>query len=76
MPGLISPLVAATLAEALAPDQAPPITFVAGVIGRLVGAGILHLRKIRKDPVGIISIGRAGTFDGIVLSGILAAYLA
>jgi uncharacterized membrane protein len=29
-----------------------------------------------KTPVGVASIGGAGTFDGIVLSGILATFLA
>lgn len=76
MPALISPLTAALLAEVLAPDQAPPIAFVAGVLGPLVGADVFHLRDIRKGPMGIVSIGGAGTFDGILLSGILAAYLA
>ena len=38
MPGVVSPLVAATLALLLAPDMAPPVAFVIGVIGPLVGA--------------------------------------
>jgi uncharacterized membrane protein len=32
-------------------------------------------RRIRRDTV-IVGLGGAGTFDGIVLSGIVAAYLA
>ncbi|MBH0192946.1 MAG: DUF1614 domain-containing protein, partial [Nitrospira sp.] len=35
-----------------------------------------HLREIEKIATYIASIGGAGTFDGIVLSGIVAAYLA
>jgi len=76
MPTLLSPLVAATLALVLAPDQAPLLAFVAGVLGPLIGADLLHLKDVSKWPIGIMSIGGAGTFDGIVLSGILAAYLA
>lgn len=76
MPGLIPPIVAAALALILAPGQAAPVAFVAGVAGPLVGADLLHLKDIRKSAVGIASIGGAGTFDGIVLSGIVAAYLA
>ncbi len=76
LPGLLSPLIAATLASILAPDQAPPVAFVAGVAGPLIGADLLHLKDIRKIAVGMASIGGAGTFDGIVLSGIVAAYLA
>jgi uncharacterized membrane protein len=49
---------------------------VAGVAGPLIGADILHLKDIQKNAVGIASIGGAGTFDGIILSGIVAAYLA
>jgi hypothetical protein len=35
-----------------------------------------HLKEIEQSTVGMASIGGAGTFDGIVLSGIVAAYLA
>ena len=41
----------------------------------LVGADLLHLRDIEVSEIGFVSIGGAGTFDGIVLSGIVAAYL-
>ena len=40
-----------------------------------VGADLLHLKEIEQSTVGMASIGGAGTFDGIVLSGIVAAYL-
>jgi len=76
MPGLFPPLVAVMSALLLAPDQAPPVAFVAGVLGPLIGADLLHLRDVSKMATGIASIGGAGTFDGIVLSGIVAAYLA
>jgi uncharacterized membrane protein len=76
MPGLVPALIAAVLALLLAPDQAAPVAFVAGVAGPLIGADLLHLKDIEKSAVGIASIGGAGTFDGIVLSGIVAAYLA
>ncbi len=76
MPGLLPALVAAVSALLLVPDQAPPVAFVAGVLGPLIGADLLHLRDIEKIATGIASIGGAGTFDGIVLSGIVAAYLA
>lgn len=75
MPGLVSPFVAAGLAFLLVPDQAPPVAFVAGVVGPLVGTDLLHLRDVEKIDVGVVSIGGAGTFDGIVLSGVIAAYL-
>jgi uncharacterized membrane protein len=76
MPGFVAPLTAVVSALLLAPEVAPPVAFVAGVIGPLVGADFLHINDFIRTPVGVASIGGAGTFDGIVLSGIFAAYLA
>jgi uncharacterized membrane protein len=53
-----------------------PVAFVAGVAGPLVGADLLHLRQFERLSTGLLSIGGAGTFDGIVMSGLLAAFLA
>ncbi|MEO8496632.1 MAG: DUF1614 domain-containing protein [Planctomycetota bacterium] len=53
-----------------------PVAFIAGVAGPLLGADLLHLRDISRISVGVLSIGGAGTFDGIVLSGMLAALVA
>ena len=52
------------------------IAYVSGTIGTLVGADLLNLRKIGSLGAPIVSIGGAGTFDGIFLSGIIAAFLA
>lgn len=76
IPGFVPALVAALLGLVLGGDQAAPVAFVAGTLGPLIGADLLHLREIEESAVGIASIGGAGTFDGIVLSGIIAAYLA
>jgi uncharacterized membrane protein len=76
MPGLVSPAIAALLAFLLAPDAAPPVAFVIGVLGPLIGADLLHLKDVEAAETGMASIGGAGTFDGIVLSGVIAAYLA
>jgi uncharacterized membrane protein len=80
MPGFISPLVTVGLSWLLLmPSEFDPIraptAFIAGVLGPLIGADLLHLKDITKISAGIASIGGAGTFDGIVLSGILAALL-
>jgi uncharacterized membrane protein len=75
MPGLLSAFVAAVFALIFAPGEAAPVAYVAGVVGPLVGADLLHLRDFSGKAVGTVSIGGAGTFDGIVLSGIVAAYL-
>jgi uncharacterized membrane protein len=76
LPAFISPLVAVVCALVLLPRFAPPVAFSAGVLGPLIGADLLHLRDVRKSNTGIASIGGAGTFDGIVLSGLLATLLA
>jgi len=76
MPALIPPLVAAFPSLILVPEFAPPIAFTAGVLGPLIGADLLHLKQIDRLWVGMVSIGGAGTFDGIVLSGMIASLLA
>jgi len=52
-----------------------PAAFVIGISGPLVGADLLHWRDFAKIGTGMVSIGGAGTWDGIVLSGLLAALL-
>jgi uncharacterized membrane protein len=52
------------------------VAFIAGLFGPLIGAELMHLREIKETAGGVASIGGTGTFDGIVLSGIMAAYLA
>lgn len=76
MPAFIPPITAALSALLLAPDEAPAVAFVAGILGPLIGADLFHVRDIPRIATGMASVGGAGTFDGIVLSGILAAYLA
>jgi len=75
MPALVPPLVAAAPSLLLVPELAPPVAFVAGVLGPLVGADLFHLKEVTRVPTGVASIGGAGTFDGIVLSGMIATAL-
>ena len=76
MPLFIAPLVAAATALFLDPANAAPLAFSSGVLGVLLGADVLRLSEIRKMGVPIASIGGAGTFDGIFLTGIIAVLLA
>lgn len=77
LPALIPALVAVAGALLLAPEgAAPSVAFAAGVLGPLVGADLLHLDDIERLGAGTASIGGAGTFDGIVLSGLVATLLA
>jgi len=52
------------------------VAFVAGVLGPLIGADLLRLNEVVKIAPAVVSIGGAGTFDGIVLSGLISALLA
>ena len=74
LPFFIPPIFSAIFALILAPGFAAPTAFVAGVLGTLIGADILNLRKARKYG-GYLSIGGAGVFDGIFLVGIVSALL-
>jgi uncharacterized membrane protein len=76
MPAFPPAAVACLVALFAAPAQATPLAFVAGVAGPLIGADLLHLRDVGQVSSGVVSIGGAGTFDGILLTGILALYLA
>ena len=53
-----------------------PVAFVIGITGPLVGADLLHWKQFKRIGAGMVSIGGAGTWDGIVLSGLMAAFLA
>jgi uncharacterized membrane protein len=76
VPGLVPPLVAATTALAMSRGSAPALAYVAGSLGTLIGADLLNLGRIQGLGAPIASIGGAGTFDGIFMSGILAVLLA
>jgi uncharacterized membrane protein len=76
MPALLAPLITVVTALILAPENAAPLAFSSGVLGVLLGVDILHLREIRHMGVRIASIGGAGTFDGVFLTGIIAVLLA
>lgn len=74
-PAFVPPLTSALMAYFL-PSSAPAIiAYTSGVFGTLIGADILNLRKIPKIGARIASIGGAGTFDGIFLSGIISVLL-
>lgn len=80
MPGFLSPLTAICLCWLLLGSAdydlvRAPVAFTAGVCGPLIGADLFHLNDLTKVSLGMLSIGGAGTFDGIVLSGVLAALL-
>jgi uncharacterized membrane protein len=76
LPVFVPPLSAAAVALILSPRNAPAIAYIGGSIGCLVGADLLNLGKVQGLGAPVASIGGAGTFDGIFLTGVLAVLLA
>jgi uncharacterized membrane protein len=70
------PMAAALVALALSRRRAAPLAYISGSIGTLIGADLMNLGKIQGLGAPIASIGGAGTFDGIFLTGLLAVVYA
>jgi uncharacterized membrane protein len=75
VPMFVPPLAAAAVGLALAFRRAPPVAYVSGSMGALLGADILNLPRIAQLGAPVVSIGGAGTFDGVFLTGIIAGLL-
>ena len=69
-------VITAIVAFVLARDHAAPLAYIAGSMGTLIGADLTNLDKVRGLGAPVASIGGAGTFDGIFITGILAVLLA
>ncbi len=76
MPVFIAPLTAAVTATVINSGHGAQLAYISGTCGVLIGADLLRLKDVRKLGAPIASIGGAGTFDGIFLTGIVAALLA
>ncbi|HTW88441.1 MAG TPA: DUF1614 domain-containing protein [Candidatus Binataceae bacterium] len=77
VPMFIPPIVAALASLVLVSYELQPVVaYVSGVAGTLIGADLANLRGIRNLGAPVASIGGAGTFDGIFLTGIVAVLLA
>jgi uncharacterized membrane protein len=72
MPALVTAIVAALLSR----QEAAPLAYIGGGLGTLIGADLTNLDKVAGLGAPVASIGGAGTFDGIFLTGILAVLLA
>ncbi len=76
MPVFVAPACAALVAIVVNPAAAAPLAYICGTLGVLIGADLLRLKDIRTMGAPIASIGGAGTFDGIFITGIVAVLLA
>jgi uncharacterized membrane protein len=76
VPIFVPPVVTAIVAVLIARQHAAALAYVGGSLGTLIGADLLNLGVVRGLGTPVASIGGAGTFDGIFLTGILAVLLA
>ena len=81
LPMFIPPLTAALAAlfvgrAMCVPHRTHVIAYVSGVLGTLIGADLTNLHRIADLGAPVASIGGAGTFDGVFLTGIIAVLLA
>jgi len=75
MPLFVAPVTAAIVAILLGGEQSPALAYIAGSLGVLIGADLMHLRDIPRLGAPIASMGGAGTFDGIFITGFVAVLL-
>ena len=80
-PALIPPLAAALGSSILISasqahhDLLFVTAYVSGTMGTLIGSDLLNLQAITKIGAPVVSIGGAGTFDGVFLAGVIAVLL-
>jgi uncharacterized membrane protein len=76
IPSLSPPIIAATVALLVARTNVAAVAYISGSLGTLIGADLLNLGRVQGLGAPVVSIGGAGTFDGIFLTGIIAVLLA
>ncbi len=77
LPGIFAALVAVGLyATAGHAAAVAGLAYAGGTLGTLVGADLVNLPKVKRLGAPVVSIGGAGTFDGVFITGIIAVLLA
>jgi uncharacterized membrane protein len=76
LPIFVPGLAAAVVGLLLSWHHAAPLAYMSGSLGALIGADLLNLDKVQGLGAPVASIGGAGTFDGVFLTGILAVLIA
>ena len=76
MPMFIAPIAAALIAILLNPGERAPLAYIGGSLGVLIGADLVRLKDLKHMGAPIASIGGAGSFDGIFITGFVAVLLA
>lgn len=75
LPTLVPPLIAVSLAILIGGQWKPLVAYASGTMGVLIGADLMNWNRIKNLGAQLVSIGGAGTFDGIFLAGIIAVLL-
>jgi uncharacterized membrane protein len=76
LPVFVPAISTAIVALLLSRRYAAQLAYIGGSLGTLIGADLLNLGKVDGLGAPVASIGGAGTFDGIFVTGILAVLLA
>ncbi len=78
-PTILPPLftaLATIIVDMVSPVSCPTqIAYVGGTLGTLIGADLLNLRRVEGVGAPVVSIGGAGTFDGVYLTGLISVLL-
>ncbi|ASJ02164.1 hypothetical protein A3L09_02205 [Thermococcus profundus] len=75
LPTLVPPLIAVSIALLIGGPYKPLIAYASGTMGVLIGADLMNWKRIKNLGAQMVSIGGAGTFDGIFLAGVIAVLL-
>jgi uncharacterized membrane protein len=75
-PIFVPTVVTAIVALLLSRRHAGALAYICGSLGVLIGADLMNLGRIRGLGAPIVSIGGAGTFDGIFVIGLLSVVYA
>ena len=76
IPVFVPPATTAVVSLLLSWRHAAVLAYVSGSLGTLIGADLLNLGRLQGLGAPVASIGGAGTFDGIFVTGILAVLIA
>ena len=75
-PTILPPVAAVLFSLPFGMGNLAVTAYIAGTLGTLIGADLSNLGKISQGGTHVASIGGAGKFDGIFLTGIVAVLIA
>ncbi|MEP9396669.1 DUF1614 domain-containing protein [Mesorhizobium sp. KR2-14] len=75
VPVFIPAIAATVLALLLSRQSAAPLAYIAGSLGTLIGGDLLNYGQLAELGAPILSIGGAGTFDAVFLTGVIAVLI-